>query len=79
IPLATIKKLKDYSFSAPKTVKVTVPAGELDAYYYQRIGAETEAEVWLQHQPPYLPIRIRLFDKLGNKFEQVLTHIEYQP
>jgi len=77
IPLATLKKVKDYSFSAPQTVKVKVPAGELDAYYYQRIGAETEAEVWLQHQPPYLPIRIRLFDKLGNRFEQVLTGIEY--
>lgn len=79
IPLATLKKVKDYSFSAPKTVRIKVPAGELDAYYYQRIGAETEAEVWLQHQPPYLPIRIRLFDKLGNRFEQVLTGIEFQP
>ena len=79
IPLATLKKVKDYSFSAPQTVKVKVPAGELEAYYYQRIGSETEAEVWLQHQPPYLPIRLRLFDKLGNRFEQVLTGIEYQP
>jgi len=79
IPLATVKKIKDYSFSAPKTVTVKVPAGELEAYYYQRIGAETEAEVWLQHQPPYLPIRVRLFDKFGNRFEQVLTGIEYQP
>lgn len=79
IPLATLKKVKDYSFSAPKTVKVKVPAGELEAYYYQRIGAETEAEVWLQHQPPYLPIRVRLFDRIGNRFEQVLTSIEYLP
>jgi hypothetical protein len=78
IPLATVKKVKDYSFSAPRTVTAKVPAGELEAYYYQRIGAETEAEVWLQHQAPYLPIRIRLFDKLGNRFEQVLTSIEYE-
>ncbi|MBU3695002.1 MAG: DUF3108 domain-containing protein [Rhodocyclaceae bacterium] len=79
IPLATLKKVKDYSFSTPQTVRVKVPAGELEAYYYQRIGTETEAEVWLQHQPPFLPIRLRLFDKLGNRFEQVLTGIEYQP
>lgn len=79
IPLATLKKVKDYSFSAPKTVTVKVPAGELEAFYYQRIGAETEAEVWLQHQPPHLPIRLRLFDRLGNRFEQVLTGMEFQP
>jgi hypothetical protein len=79
IPLVTIKRQRDYSFSAPQTVKIKVPAGEMDAYYYQRIGAETEAEVWLQHQPPYLPIRIRLYDRFGNKFEQVLTAMEFQP
>ncbi|MCF8191778.1 MAG: DUF3108 domain-containing protein [Burkholderiales bacterium] len=79
IPLATIKRQRDYSFSAPQTVRIKVPAGEMEAYYYQRIGAATEAEVWLQHQPPYLPIRIRLYDRLGNRFEQVLTHIEFQP
>jgi len=79
IPLVTIKRQRDYSFSAPQTVRITVPAGEMDAYYYQRIGAETEAEVWLQHQPPYLPIRIRLYDRFGNKFEQVLTGMEFQP
>lgn len=79
IPLVTIKRQRDYSFSAPQTVRITVPAGEMDAYYYQRIGAETEAEVWLQHKPPYLPIRIRLYDRFGNKFEQVLTGMEFQP
>jgi len=79
IPLVTIKRQRDYSFSAPQTVRIKVPAGEMDAYYYQRIGAETEAEVWLQHQPPYLPIRIRLYDRFGNKFEQVLTGMEFQP
>jgi len=79
IPLVTIKRQRDYSFSAPQTVRIKVPAGEMDAYYYQRIGAETEAEVWLQHQPPYLPIRLRLYDRFGNKFEQVLTSMEFQP
>lgn len=79
IPLVTIKRQRDYSFSAPQTVRVKVAAGELEAYYYQRIGAETEAEVWLQHQPPYLPIRIRIYDRLGNKFEQVLTQMDYEP
>ncbi|MFZ4499149.1 MAG: DUF3108 domain-containing protein [Burkholderiales bacterium] len=79
IPLVTIKRQRDYSFSAPQTVKIKVPAGEMEAYYYQRIGAETEAEVWLQHQPPYLPIRMRLYDRLGNKFEQVLTELRFEP
>ena len=79
IPLVTLKRQRDYSFSAPQTVTIKVPAGELQAYYYQRIGTGTEAEVWLQHQPPYLPIRIRLYDRLGNKFEQVLTELKFEP
>jgi len=79
IPLVTRKQLRDYSFAAPKRVSLRQAGREVDALYYQRIGSQTEAEVWLQADPPHLPLQVRVFDRFGNKYEKRLLHMEITP
>jgi hypothetical protein len=57
------------------TERLTTPAGQFEALKLVRRTEDEVAEIWLATEHSYLPLRVRVTEKDGKRFDQVLTQI----
>ena len=55
--------------------RLKTPAGEFDALKLVRHTDDEVAELWLATERSYLPLRVRVTDKDGTRYDQVVTQI----
>jgi hypothetical protein len=55
--------------------RIATPAGQFDAVRLVRRTDEEVAEIWLATERSYLPLRIRVTEKDGARYDQVVTRI----
>lgn len=55
--------------------RLKTPAGEFEALRFVRGSGEERTEIWLASELNFLPLRIRVVEKDGTRYEQVTTKI----
>jgi hypothetical protein len=58
-----------------ETQRLSTPAGEFEALRLVRRTDDEVAEIWLATQHSYLPVRIRVTEEDGTRYDQVITRI----
>jgi hypothetical protein len=62
-------------YAVERTESLTTPAGRFEALKLVRRTDDELAEIWLAVQRSYLPLRVRVTEKDGGRFDQVVTRI----
>jgi hypothetical protein len=62
-------------YSVDGTERLKTPAGEFDTLRLVRRARGELAEIWLAIERSYLPIRVRVSEKDGTRYDQVLVKI----
>lgn len=62
-----------YGFGGRERIKT--PLGELEALRFVRASGDERTEIWLASELDYLPLRIRVVEKDGTRYEQMTTKI----
>jgi hypothetical protein len=74
--IADGKGLSRHTYKLAGRERVRVPAGEFEAIKATRQGDDREtAELWLAVQRNFIPVRLLVVEKDGNRYDQVATRI----
>lgn len=74
--IADGKGLSRHTYKVVGRERIRVPAGEFDAIKVARQGEDREtAELWLAAERSFVPVRLLVVEKDGNRYDQVATRI----
>lgn len=62
-------------YAVDRTERLTTPAGQFEALKLVRRTDDERTEIWLAVERSYLPLRVRVIEKDGGRFDQVVTRI----
>jgi hypothetical protein len=62
-------------YAVDRVERLATPAGQFDALRLVRRSDDELTEIWLAVERSYLPLRVRVTEKDGGRFDQVLTRI----
>jgi hypothetical protein len=62
-------------YAVEGTERLATPAGDFQALRLVRREDDQTAEIWLAVERSYLPLRVRVTEKDGGRFDQVVTRI----
>jgi hypothetical protein len=74
--IADGKGLSRHTYKLGALERITVPAGEFEAVKVTRQGDDREtAELWLAVKRNFIPLRLLVVEKDGNRYDQVAIRI----
>jgi hypothetical protein len=62
-------------YAVDRTERLTTPAGQFETLKLVRRTDDERTEIWLAVDRSYLPLRVRVIEKDGGLFDQVVTRI----
>jgi len=62
-------------YTVEGTERLRTPAGEFHALRLVRRTDDEVAEIWLATERSYLPLRVRVTEKDGTRYDQVVVQI----
>jgi hypothetical protein len=74
--IADGKGLSRHTYKVLGRERLKIPAGEFDTVKVARLGDEKEtAELWLAAERGYIPVRLLIVEKDGNRYDQYATRL----
>lgn len=75
------RKLARYLYRVERDVEIETPLGRMTTLHFVRQRAPDEGgiEIWLAPQYRHLPVRLRIEEEDGSRYEQVITRLEVTP
>jgi hypothetical protein len=74
--IADGKGLSRHTYKVLGRERLKIPAGEFDTVKVGRLGDEKEtAELWLAAERGYIPVRLLIVEKDGNRYDQYATRL----
>jgi hypothetical protein len=77
----TGRRLEQHRYSVRTGVEINTALGPMTTVHLvrQHQPEESGVEIWLAPQHRYLPVRMRVLEDDGTRFEQVITKVEFKP
>jgi len=74
------KKIEPYRYHLAGTEPIDTPLGKLNTLRLvkQREPGDNAVEVWLAPDRNFFPVRLRIVENDGSKFEQIITQLEFK-
>ncbi len=75
------RKLDQYRYAVGPDTALDTPMGRLSVVHLvkQLAPGDTATEIWLARDHGLLPVKMRIVEDDGSRFEQVITRIDMQP
>lgn len=75
------RKLDQYRYAVGPDTALDTPMGRLSVVHLvkQLAPGDTATEIWLARDHGLLPVKMRILEDDGSRFEQVITRIDMQP
>ena len=75
------RKLDQYRYAVGPDTALDTPLGRLPVVHLvkQLAPGDTATEIWLARDHGLLPVKMRIVEDDGSRFEQIITRIEMQP
>lgn len=75
------RKLEHYLYVVERNIEIDTPLGRMTTLRFvkQRAPDEGGIEIWLAPQYRHLPVRLRIEEEDGSRYEQVITRLEVTP
>jgi hypothetical protein len=77
----TGRRLEQHRYSVRTGVEIETALGPMTTVHLvrQHQPEESGVEIWLAPRHRYVPVRMRVLEDDGTRFEQVITKVEFKP
>jgi hypothetical protein len=75
------RKVDQYRYTPGQDTALDTPLGRLAVLHLvkQHAAGETATEIWLAPDRAMMPVKVRITEDDGSRFEQVIVQLELQP
>ncbi len=80
-PMTNGRKIDQYRYSIGPDTVIDTPLGRMAAIHLVKQHAENESatEIWLAREHHLMPVKMRIIEDDGDRFEQIIAQLEITP
>jgi len=80
-PMTNGRKLDHYRYAIGPDTAIDTPLGRLEVIHLlkQHAAGETTTEIWLSREHRLMPVKMRVVEDDGGRFEQIIARLEIRP